>query len=221
MLAANDAAMNGLPDPEHALRELVGAGNPPAGVPASAPDPEWRCGPPCAAPPLPPAAPFVPVAGPPVVAPHVPGPAAPAVGVNPDILQHGQAVSRTGSLRYLQTIVKDHIFTRIKSPDPDEDLLSFSNDPRSICRQMATLLAGVADVHIKAWWNLTRRGVFETIKQLINNVIRLLGNAIKGNCVVSWCCCSLRLHTVFSNTNFPSPSQQNMYWQMHLVMTTI
>ena len=153
--------------------------------------------------------PFVPVAGPPVVAPHVPGPAAPAVDVNSDLLLFGQAVSRADSLRYLQTIVKDHIFPRIKFPDPDEDLLSFSNDPQSICRQMATL-AGVTDVDIEAWWNLTRKGVFKTIKQLRKNAIRLLGNAIKGNFVVS-CCCSLRLHTVFSNTNFPSPPQQNMY----------
>ena len=86
-MAANDAAMNGLPDPEHTLKELVGAWNPPAGVPAPAPGPEWRRGPPRAAPPLPPTAPFVPVVGPPVVAPHVPGPAAPAVDVNSDLLQ--------------------------------------------------------------------------------------------------------------------------------------
>jgi hypothetical protein len=155
LLAPNDTAMNGLPDPEHALRELGGAGNPPAGVPAPARDPEWHRGPPRAVRPLPLAVPIVPVAGPPVVAPHVPGhadPADPAVNVNTDIIQHRQAVSRAGSLRYLQTIVKDHIFPRIKFPDPDEDL-SFSNDPRSICRQMATLLAGVMDVDIKAWWN--------------------------------------------------------------------
>jgi hypothetical protein len=113
-------------------------------------------------PPLPPAAPIVPVAGPPVVAPHVPGPVDPAVDVNPDIVQHRQTVSRAGSLRYLQTIVKNHIFPRIKFPDPDEDL-SFSNDPRSICRRTA-MLAGVVDVDIEAWWNLTRKGVIETIK---------------------------------------------------------
>ena len=55
------------------------------------------------------------------------------------------------------------MFPRIKFPDLDEDL-SFSNDPQSICRQMATLLANVADVDSEAWWNLTRKGFFKTIK---------------------------------------------------------
>ena len=147
----------------------------------------------------------------PVVAPHVAGPVAPpVVDANPGNVQHGQQapVSRADSLRYLQTIVKDHIFPRIIFPNPDEDL-SFSNDPRSICRQMVTL-ASVADVDIKAWWNLTRKGVFESIKRLKNNSIRLLGIAVKGNFVVSWCC-SLRLHIVFSNTNFLSPRSSTEY----------
>ena len=206
MLAANDAASNGPPDPEHALRELVGVGISPA-----APAPERRHGPPCAAPqraapPPPPAVPIVPIAGSPVVAPHVAGPVAPpAVEVNPANVHHGQAVSRSGSLRYLQIIVKDHTFPRIKFPNPDEDL-SFSNDPRSICRQIATL-ASVSDVDIEAWWNLTRKEVFEKIMQLRNNAIRLLGIAVDGNFVVSQCC-SLRLHIVFSNTKFPPPPPQ-------------
>ena len=38
LLAAHDDAMNGPPDPAHALRELVGAGNPPAAsMPVPAP----------------------------------------------------------------------------------------------------------------------------------------------------------------------------------------
>ena len=78
---------------------------------------------------------------------------------------------------------------------------------------MATL-ASVADVDIEAWWNLTRKGVFEMIKQLRNNSTRLLGIAVKGNFVLVYrSCCSLRLHIVFSNTKFPSPPQQNMYYK--------
>ena len=134
--------------------------------------------------------------------------APPAVNINPANVQHGQAVSRAGSLRYLQAIVKDHIFPKIKFHDLDEDL-SFSNDPRSICRQMA-MLASITDVEIKAWWNLTRKAVFETIKRLRNNSIRVLGIAVKGNFVVMSWCCSLRLHIVFSNTHFPSPPQQKI-----------
>jgi hypothetical protein len=94
-------------------------------------------------------------------------------------------------LRYLQTTVKEHIFPKIKFPDMDEDL-SFSNDARSVCRQMA-MLVGVSDNDIEGWWNLTRKGVFETIKRLRNNSIKLLGNAFKGK-FVSRCslCCTLR-----------------------------
>ena len=203
-LAENEAAMNGPPDPERALTELV-ARSPPAGMPAPAPERRRPRAAPRAA--LP-AAPTVPVAGPAVVAPHVPGPAAvPAPAVNLAIVQHGQAVSRAGSLRYLQTTVKEHIFPRIKFPDMNEDL-SFSNDARSVCRQMATLV-GVADNDIEGWWNLTRKGVFETIKRLRNNSIKLLGNAFKGKFVVSRCSL-LRLHIVFANTNF-HPPRQNMY----------
>lgn len=178
LLAENEAAMNGPPDLERALTELVAQSHP-AAVPAAA-APERRR--PRAAPratPVPPAA------------PHVPGPAAPvpvpAPTVNLAIVQHGQAVSRAGSLRYLQTTVKEHIFPRIKFPDMNEDL-SFSNDARSVCRQMATLV-GVSDNDIEGWWNLTRKGVFETIKRLRNNSIKLLGNAFKGKFVSR---CSLR-----------------------------
>jgi hypothetical protein len=85
-------------------------------------------------------------------------------------------------LGYVKVIVKDHIYPKIKFPTLDEDL-AFSNDPRSICRQMATL-ASISDVEIEAWWNLTRRAVFETIKRLRNNSIGTLGTAFKGNFVV-------------------------------------
>ena len=60
--------------------------------------------------------------------------------------------------------MKDHIFPKIKFADLDEDL-SFSNDPQSLCRQME-MLASVTDVDIEAWWNLTRKAVFELIKRL-------------------------------------------------------
>ena len=203
LLAANEAAMNGPIDLERALTELVEQRHPaavpavPAAVPAvpvavpAVPAPERRR--PRAAPqaaPNPPAAPSVPVAGPHIRAPCVAGPASPvppAPVVNLAIVQHGQAVSRAGSLRYLQTTVKEHIFPKFKFPDMDEDL-SFSNDARSVCRQMATLV-GVSDNDIEGWWNLTRKGVFETIKRLRNNSIKLLGNAFKGKFVSR---CSLR-----------------------------
>ncbi len=199
LLAENEAAMNGPMDLESLLTGSVAqrhpAGVPPA-PPAPAPAPERRR--PRAAPraaPIPPATPTNPVAVGPatIVAPHVAGPATPvpAPVVNLAIAQHGQAVSRAGSLRYLQTTVKEHIFPKIKFPDMDEDL-SFSNDARSVCRQMA-MLVGVSDNDIEGWWNLTRKGVFETIKRLRNNSIKLLGNAFKGK-FVSRCslCCTLR-----------------------------
>jgi hypothetical protein len=70
-------------------------------------------------------------------------------------------------------------------------------------------LASVTDVDIEAWWNLTRKAVFESIKRLRNNSIRTLGDApAEGNFVVMSLCCSLRLHILFSNTHFPSPPQQ-------------
>ena len=226
LLAANEAAMNGPPDPQHALTELIRAGNPPAArvptaarvpapaaaatgrragnppaarVPAAAgmppPAPAAATGrrhgtpragaPRRAAPNHPPPAPIVPDAGAPApgVPPQVAGLVAPtAVDINPADIQHGQAVSRTGGLGYVKVIVKDHIYPKIKFPTLDEDL-AFSNDPRSICRQMATL-ASISDVEIEAWWNLTRRAVFETIKRLRNNSIGTLGTAFKGNFVV-------------------------------------
>jgi hypothetical protein len=108
--------------------------------------------------------------------------------------------------RRTQTIVKDHIFPKIKFAD-----LSFSNDPQSLCRQME-MLASVTDVDIEAWWNLTRKVVFESIKCLRNNSISTLGDApVEGNFVVMSLCCFLRLHILFSNTHFPSPPQQKIY----------
>jgi hypothetical protein len=82
-------------------------------------------------------------------------------------------------------------------------------------------LASVTDVDIEAWWNLTRKAVFESIKRLRNNSIRTLGDAVEGNFVVMSLCCSLRPHILFSNTHIPSPPQQKIYLQIHLIMTTI
>ena len=120
--------------------------------------------------------------------------AVPAPTVNLAIIQNGQAV-----LRHLQTTVKkERIFPRIKFPDMNEDLL-FSNDAPSVCRQVA-MLVGVSDNNIKEWWNLTQKGVSETIKQQRNNSIKLLGNGFKGK-FVSRCSLHCTLF-VFTNTNF-------------------
>ena len=62
--------------------------------------------------------------------------------------RHGANKEATTQQR-AQTIVKDHIFPKIKFADLDEDL-SFSNDPWSLCRQMETL-ASVTDVDIEEW----------------------------------------------------------------------
>ncbi len=157
MLAENEAAINGPMDLEPVPTGSVAQQRHPAGVPP-APAPERRC--PLAASqaaPMPLAASTIPVVGPAIVAPHVAGPASPvpAPVVNLAIAQHGQAVSRAGSLRYLQTTVKEQIFPKIKLFAMDEDL-SFSNNARSVCRQMATLV-GVSDNDIKGWWNLTQK----------------------------------------------------------------
>ena len=81
------------------------------------------------------------------------------------------------------------------------------------------MLASVADVDIKAWWNLTWKGVFKTIKPLSNKAIRLLGNAVKDSFVLV-SCCSLCLHSVFSHTNFPCPQQNMLHWKILLVSMT-
>lgn len=77
----------------------------------------------------------------------------------------------------LKQETKEKLFKNHKFVD-DEDL-NFSNDPGSICRQLASKLK-IPPVQIELWWNDQRKGVLGDFHNHRNNVIKAIHKAFQG-----------------------------------------
>lgn len=76
----------------------------------------------------------------------------------------------------MKSQMKDTLFKHNKFVD-DEDL-SFSNDPNSICRQLAGV-AGIPDYEVESWWGSQKKGVLYDFYNHRNNVIKAVNKTFQ------------------------------------------
>ena len=83
--------------------------------------------------------------------------------------------SSTNALLKLRT--RDHLFQINKFVEVND--LCFSNDPTSICRQLATKL-NIQELQVEQWWAEQKKQVLKSFHIHRNNVIKSIGQNFQG-----------------------------------------
>ena len=93
--------------------------------------------------------------------------------------QRGQLneLDKSSTVALLKLRTKDLLFQINKFIDEND--LSFSNDPNSICRQLAAML-NIKEERVEQWWSDQRKDVLKSFYIHRNNVIKSIGQNFKG-----------------------------------------